>query len=245
MCSEFAKFLGDSDFPGHLLKAKHGEKINRIQKLYMDYSRLGFSKSYDRPVAIWGLQQKLIQTIGVWGEFGVVEDPKNPGWLRRSLLWRRGPSGLKRIIFPNTGATLKVPSWSWMAFDGRIEYHQPEFGNYDWEDITSPWSRTSIQDCKNALVAKAWNYDGESAGYGESEIIFDDTLTQYPSSGICVILAKAKGACVQELRKHWVLIIMPVTLPGCYTSSAYERIGTGYIPGRCLHTLHDDSVHIH
>lgn len=245
MCSEFAKFLGDSDFPGHLLKAKRGEKINRIQKLYMDYSRLGFSKPHDRPVAIGGLQQKLIQTIKVSGEFGIVEDPENPGWLRRSLLWRRGSSGLKRIMFPNGGAALKVPSWSWMAFDGGIDYHRPDFGNYDWEDIASPWSPTNIHACMNALVAKAWNYDLEPAGHGESEIVFDDTQTRYSSSGICVILGKAKGVWVQELRRHWVLIIMPVTFPGCKTSFAYERVGTGYIPGRCLRTPHSDSVHIH
>lgn len=210
----------------------------------MDYSRLGFSKPHDRPVAIEGLQQRLIETISVHGEFGVIEDPQNPGWFRRSLLWCRGSTGLSRIEFPDKGAAFKVPSWSWMAFDGGIDYHSPDFGNYDWEPIASPWSSTSNSSCENALVAKAWNFDLE-AGLGESEVFYDDTRALYSSRGICVILGKASGKWVQETRRHWALIIKSVMFQGCTKFPTFERIGAGYIPGRCLGTPHSDKVHIH
>jgi hypothetical protein len=212
----------------------------------MDYSRLGFSKPHDRPVAIDGLQQKLMETTNVRGEFGVIEDPENPGWFRRSLLWRRGSRDLKPIVFPTKGAASRVPSWSWMAYDGGIDYHRPDFGFYDWEDITSPWPRTEGQPCDNALVAKVWKYDLESAGQGESEVVFDDTHALYSISGTCVVLGKATGIWEHETRRHWVLIVTPTTISSCEAASAYKRIGSGYIPGRCLsRKFHKEQAHIH
>lgn len=242
-CSEFAKFLGDADFPNHLLKAKRGEKINRIQKLFTDYSRLGFSHSYDRPVAISGLQQKLIETIKVRGDFGVIEDKEHPGWLRRSLLWHRGylvPS-LTRIVFADDRADFKVPSWSWMAFDGGIDYLRPDFGSYDWEHLESPWARDSEKRTDIALLAKAWEYDLESAGPTEIDIILDIPGAQRPAKRICVVLGRAKGSLVHNTRRHWVLIIAPTDQEGIY-----ERIGAGYMPGRSLlRSISKEMVRIH
>jgi hypothetical protein len=235
--------LGDADFPTHLLKAKRGEKINRIQKLFSDYSRLGFSQSFDRPVAIAGLQQKLIETISVRGDYGVIEDTEHPGWLRRSLLWHRGRlvDSLARLEFSDDRVGFKVPSWSWMAFDGGIDYLHPDFGSYDWESLESPWSRNSFRTSDVALIAQAWKYDLEAAGQGEAELHFDVPKAPRPAESVCIVLGRAKGSLVSETRRHWVLIIAPTG-----REDIHERIGAGYLPGRSLSRRpHKEKVHVH
>jgi hypothetical protein len=196
-------------------------------------------------VAIAGLQEKLIETINVRGDYGVIEDKEHPGWLRRSLLWHRGPlvPSLTRIVFSANRADFKVPSWSWMAFDGGIDYLRPDFGSYDWEPIESPWARNGDKKTDIALLAHAWEYDPQSAGPGELEITFDIDApgAQRPGKRMCVVLGRAKGSLIQETRRHWVLIIGPTPQEGIY-----ERIGAGFLPGRCLsRTASKEKVRIH
>lgn len=200
-------------------------------------------------MAIAGLQQKLLETIDVYGGFGVIEDKKHPGWLRRSLLWVRDPlvPTLTRITFPPDCATSVVPSWSWMAFDGGIDYLHPGFGGFDWEPTEAPqWPIKNNDPSNIAVVATTWEYDLESAGHGEEELVFDIPGAKQPARRICVILGKAKGSLIQDTRQHWVLIIAPTTHRDRNGNLAYERIGAGYMPGRCLSRIpHKEGVHIH
>jgi hypothetical protein len=50
----------------------------------MQYSRLLFSRIEDRPIAIAGLEKRLIGAFGTQGGFGVFAAPD--GLLQRSLL---------------------------------------------------------------------------------------------------------------------------------------------------------------
>lgn len=199
-------------------------------------------------MAIAGLQQKLIETIQVQGDYGIIEDRENSGWLRRSLLWCRGylVRNLSRIVFPDHRAELRVPSWSWMAFDGGIDYLRPDFGNYDWDEVESPWARNSNSRADMALIANAWEYDLEAAGHGEDDITFDIPSAPKPAKRICVILGRAKGSLMHDTRRHWVLVIAPTTELDCNGNMAYERVGAGYLPGRCLSRVpYMEKVHIH
>ena len=62
-----------------------------------------------------------------------------------------------------------MPSWSWMVFDGGIDYLRPDFGTYDWNEVESPWARKNKEGSDIALVAHAWEYDLESAGCEEDK----------------------------------------------------------------------------
>jgi hypothetical protein len=134
-------------------------------------------------------------------------------------------------VFSNDRVGFKVPSWSWMAFDGGIDYLRPDFGSYDWEPIESPWNRDSDKKTDIALLAHAWEYDPQSAGPGELDITFDIDVpsAQRPAKRMCVVLGRAKGSLIHDTRRHWVLAIAPTNQEGIY-----ERIGAGYLPGRCL-----------
>lgn len=161
LCSSTtAAFLGDANFPYALRNAPRGKKILQFQKLYEDYSRLDITEPTDRPVAIAGLEERLLAALGVSGGFGVFDeedhshvhedgDGRGRGLFRRSLLWCRGEdtTSLERIKFASAGSTSNghntagyVPSWSWMAYSGGISYITPRFGEVDWaKKPQSPW----------------------------------------------------------------------------------------------------------
>lgn len=253
--SKLAAFLGDPDFPHILSSASQGERILRCQELYRKYSRLGLTKAYDRPTAIDGLQQRLLRTMYVKGGFGVFDEGVTRGLLRRSLLWRRGVDtrSLTRIHFPTESVLPTVPSWSWMAYTGGIDYLQPDFGNYEWEeDLQSPWStnapsnisNTDISIANMALVAPAREYDLGAAVLSEGELIFDTPNRSSMPKTLCVVLGKAKGSPSPETRRHYILIVAVAGHKGCAGETIYERVGAGYLPGKCISpTVVDVRIH--
>src|ERR1700749_4852812 len=85
---------------------------------------LAFTNNEDRSIAISGLEKRLIRTFNTRGAYGVFDT-----FLNRSVLWQRGGDEMNRISYP---ARRSVPSWSWMAYDGRITYVDVPFGQVDW-----------------------------------------------------------------------------------------------------------------
>lgn len=246
-----AAFLGDPNFPQILSKAKQGERIRRYQELYKQYSRLGLSKPFDRPTAIDGLQRRLLRTMEVQGGFGVFDGGVTRGLLRRSLLWCRGSdiASLSRIEFPVD--RIKVPSWSWMAYTGGIDYLDLDFGNFDWEDIQSPWSDTTYSTTRIdtrpaniALTVTAREYDLGAAKEDEGQLVFDDPKTIEQRKTICVVMGKEKGRLPQEQKKHGVLIIAPIVDMHHSGREVYERVGVGHVPGKCIGAVGRE-VHIY
>ncbi|GAW14723.1 hypothetical protein ANO14919_041260 [Xylariales sp. No.14919] len=111
----------------------HESGVNQ-PPLFQQYSSLLFTNPTDRPIAVSGIQRRLLEAFGTRGGYGVFdEDVKTGqlGLLRRSLLWHRavdreGNSRLSRIEFsaaerPDSAAPV-VPSWSWMAYTGEISF---------------------------------------------------------------------------------------------------------------------------
>lgn len=242
--SKLAAFLGDPEFPHILSRASQGERILRYQELYRKYSRLELSKPYDRPTAIAGLQQRLLRTMRVNGGFGVFDEGVTRGLLRRSLLWRRGAdtARLTRINFPTESVVSAVPSWSWMAYTGGIDYLQPEFGSFEWEDLQSPWSSNSPQNVSQtdfstvnmALIATARQYDLGAAVLSEGELIFDTPNRSSMPKTLCVVLGKAKERSLQEMKRYYVLVIAVAGHDGRAGETVYERVGAGHLPGKCI-----------
>ncbi|KAM7216462.1 Serine/threonine-protein kinase par-4 [Rhypophila decipiens] len=151
MSNNLAAFLGDPSFPRIIMNASQGEKIIRLQNLFKTYSSLGFTNPADRPVAVSGIQTRLLRAFATQGGFGIfgqdedddhdnygdINNAGQKGLLRRSLLWvRANGTGLEKIIFPRG---LEVPSWSWMGYTGEIDFLRPAFGALEWMKLRSPW----------------------------------------------------------------------------------------------------------
>lgn len=250
--SKQASFLGDANFPQVAQKDSKGARIRLFQILYQQYSRLGFSISTDRPVAIAGLETRLIDAFDTSGGFGLFER-----YLGRSLLWTRVTSENARLTKIPFGPaqTNPVPSWSWMAYEGAISFLYLPFGKIDWTmdvDFPSPVefrspnhstggtpSRTSrgrMSSNRNGrrtelrVVARPFDMVAAAprASNFLSGIVWDDpTAPHDPNQLRCVVIGRLKSESdtpADPAQKHWVLIVHELS------SGLYERVGAGFLP---------------
>jgi hypothetical protein len=181
----------------------------------------------------------------VEGGFGILEDAKFKGTLRRSLLWHRGSDtpSLNRI------KNVKAPSWSWMAYSGGedmngkryaggIDYFMPDFAGNEWEDIQSPWSIPKKTGPDNTITANGWEYDiavdGVMSDPEICNIIYDVPAEEGKQKTRCVVVGIQDGDEQRRERKHYVVVIRATEEPDGEGSVLYERVGAGFMPGKCM-----------
>jgi hypothetical protein len=247
-----ADFIGDPRFPEKAMKSNNRAlKIEYYQDLYKLYSRLQFSRYEDRPFAIAGLEKRLLQAFDTKGGYGVFDDGDkyDRGLFHRSILWQRGEekefeNGLKPIDFP-ADRNVRVPSWSWMAYKGGIDYTAPPGGTADWEtnDISEPWTRglgpnadSAPQDGVIAIPAIVRDFAVANRQPDEVKLIYDTGRTKGSDGqrAQCVVVAKDKRGASQGLKRHYVLLVAPKQTTGGRGRKVYERIGAGYIRGKYI-----------
>lgn len=245
LSSNQAALLGDSSFPRILMSASRGEKILRYQGLYSQYSRLLFTRVEDRPIAIMGLERRLLSALNTRGGLGVFDEGDRGSLLQRSLLWHRGPdqSRMTRIVFPVERA-ISVPSWSWMAYEGGIDYLDLKLGGVDWlKDVHSPWAQLPRGDHSTdggyhhrlSVTATARTFHMDSGAMSDGKIVYDSPGQSGAREHLCVVLGKQKGRHSDEDRLSFVLIVSWKSVSRG-TRNVYERIGAGYLSGRCINT---------
>ncbi|KAI0490385.1 hypothetical protein F4859DRAFT_520201 [Xylaria cf. heliscus] len=130
-----AAFLGDARFPDSALKYYRDGRQMLVQDLYERYSRLAFTYSSDRPLAILGLERRLARAFGTRGAYGLFG-----AYFARLLLWRRSGNRLMTRIDQRFGARHRAPTWSWFSKVGAIDYLDLKFRQIDWaeDDFENP-----------------------------------------------------------------------------------------------------------
>ncbi|OBR10482.1 TOL protein [Colletotrichum higginsianum IMI 349063] len=244
-----AAFLGDARFPNVATGSSKGGQIRLYESLYTRYSRLQFSDIRDRPIAIAGLEQRLIRAFNTKGGYGVFER-----YFGRGLLWRRDPddlqTALERIDFAPTHRqqqqrlrSFRVPSWSWMAYKGSITFMDLPFDAVLWEtnDIKSPWYYPPRNGSdKSWLSTSSDGGQAELVGVARDfvELVRDDGRIIYDGGERprdvalkCVVVGRRKSEVVAE---SYVLVVAPK--PHGEVDAAYERVGVGAIPGSWIVT---------
>lgn len=240
---------GDPNFPELAIPASRGGKIRVYQELYSKYTRLGLSRDTDRPVAIAGLEQRLIKSFQVSGGFGIF-DGARPGLLRRSLLWRRDPEvgRLEMIDFQSVDSPASTvpspPTWSWMAYKGAIQYLEPPFGSVKWEDseVCSPWSGKPTgtwiysrdrSSKRPALTVNVCEFDSQAAYELKDTLILDDPTSwaALASTVRCVSFGRLESEDQNsgEGVLHYVLLVAPTDSKGLQGNLTYRRVGVGKI----------------
>jgi hypothetical protein len=231
------------------MDSTRGSKILYYQDLYMQYSRLAFSRIEDRPIAISGLEKRLIRAFnahaGVYGGYGVFDDGVGGGLLHRSLLWQRGADehSMERIVFP-TDRDVAVPTWSWMAYKGGIDYLELPFKHVKWEedDIRSPWrpkntesSQAADQAASYSLTATARDFD-TSAAIGDEKVEVVHDIPGKPGNRTlkCVVVGREEGTQSIDEKRHYLLIISPKGHSYTEPAPVFERVGVAYMPGKCI-----------
>ena len=101
-----------------------------------------FSK--DKTVAIAGLQNRLAKFYDPDGKYPItdgISDCIRYGIVRRylhkSLLWQRSGEQKMERINPSERIGV-VPSWSWMAYQGEIQYRTSDLHGLDWQHVDLP-----------------------------------------------------------------------------------------------------------
>lgn len=197
----------------------------------MQHSQLEFSKAIDRPVAIAGLEERLIQAFQTAGGFGVFQS-----YLGRSLLWCRDPSvaRLRRIEIVPEERQRRIPSWSWMAYHGGIKFLEPPFDDVDWTkgtEFQSPYTASSgrvsssrnIQRIDLRVIPRSFEVGNGSQNSSITHLVWDEP--DAPRDQLkCVVIGRRKSERGSATQTHWVLIIRPVS------AGSYERVGVGSLP---------------
>lgn len=219
-------------------------KIRYFQNLYKSYSKLNLSWIEDRPVAIAGLVRRLQTAFETSGGFGIFDDGADGGLFHRSLLWRRDQdSYLTPIVFP-LERRVKVPTWSWMAYKGGIDYLDPVFRTTDWEknEIRPPWTRgnsgsgeTTPHDTGTALSATVRNFFVARRKADDVELVYDTERTASDGQRAqCVIVARSKEEGEDQDKKHYVLLVVPTGGTTARGQATYKRVGAGFMLGRYI-----------
>ncbi|KAL5321356.1 hypothetical protein ACEPPN_009312 [Leptodophora sp. 'Broadleaf-Isolate-01'] len=242
MENKLISFLGDPNFPSKIAientGSDRGERIRLYEDFYRQYSRLDFTRWTDRPIAISGLQKRLLRDLEIEGGFGVFDDGRS--LLQRSLLWKRAEdvSTLEKVLLLS-GEPIAVPSWSWMGYKNAIDYLDLPLGAVDWtpDEIVSPWAgetKTSeINDGQNVgqLKAIARGFTVGKDHETEFRIFYD--MAKPSEAGAktlkCVVMGRAVAKTPVEETTHYVLVIAPISMSN--EESIYERAGVGYMAG--------------
>ncbi|KAF8857485.1 hypothetical protein BDZ45DRAFT_726670 [Acephala macrosclerotiorum] len=114
--------LSDPEFPKYVKDYTSSTYIKTFQLIFEYYTQLNLTESTDKTIVFLGLHRRLAKDLGTAIRKSIVEN-----FLHRSLLWQRVDEKLKRIPYPKDR---KIPSFSWMAYQGRIRY--TDFG---YEDV--------------------------------------------------------------------------------------------------------------
>lgn len=218
-------------------------KIELYQGLYERFSNLQITFPGDRPAAIKGLETRLTRTFNTMGGLGIFDI-----YLHRCLLWKRSGKSLERITVFH-GQT--VPSWSWMAYMGGIDYLEVPYGTVNWEeDLASPYRAGGVNGPEDGdnykggiprIEAVAWDFTDPAAiltvgdQEGSRRVILDKQdsyKVRDAADGIlkCVIVGRSKRVSRDGDRAYFVLII-GIMIAEDGLTEAWERFGVGILKG--------------
>jgi hypothetical protein len=236
-----ADFLGDPNFPNKAMRAWRARRIEYFQGLYAQYSRMSFTRWEDRPVAIAGLERRIQQAFNTKGRYGIFDDgdKADGGLFHRSLLWRRGDQPLEAINFP-ADSQICVPSWSWMAYKGAIDYTDPPYQSAQWETrgLIPPWTRGGYRDPdaneEVSITAVARNFNLKGRNSEDVSIAYDTERSTEGQRAQCVVLARSNGAQSDQESRYYVLLVIPTQTKTDDGWVKYKRVGAGYMLGKYI-----------
>jgi hypothetical protein len=223
----------DPNFPKRLLKAGNERTIEFIQFLSTEYSKRGLTEKTDRCAAFSGLESRIAQAKQCETRFGIFQS-----FLHRSLLWQRSEErDTDRIDY---GAQI-VPSWSWMAYNGSIEFTDIHFGEVEWVrglrfnkrnehiGLNEKWKPALVTDVgsfrrcipkRRGVGYAILDLDGTERG----RIQYDVETHEHLDAERCVVVGRDSRGSDAGKRKYYILVVRSTGMENEYT-----RVGAGWI----------------
>jgi hypothetical protein len=195
--------------------------IEFINFLFEEYSRRDLSQDTDRCVAVSGLVDRIAKALQCKSRYGIFETFRH-----RNLLWQASDNEMESIAYDDDQ---QVPSWSWMAYSGGIQFMEIKADSVGWVDTLQ-----LDKDCKSALITDVGKFQNctikpngdHSAVLNFSEkrrgwIRYDVEKTEKHRREYCVVVGKTteRGS---EL--YYVLVVVPTSM-----NIEYTRVGIGMI----------------
>ncbi|KAK8129202.1 heterokaryon incompatibility protein [Apiospora kogelbergensis] len=222
-----AKFLGDAKFPTFALGFFRDGRQVLVQDLFERYSRLAFTRSTDRAVALLGLQRRMAKAFRTYAAYGMFS-----AFFARGLLWRRGDVQLMTPIhWPKDHY---VPSWSWLSKLGPISFMELRFERINWDnnDIRNPLRNSRVSALCQSEEEVTQPDEGLLRGRASKlrlaeedrkQLIFDVREDYELERLRCVVVGKDKNTDtrVGELN-YYALVINP---RDGSDDKVYERVG--------------------
>ncbi|CAP71746.1 uncharacterized protein PODANS_6_6980 [Podospora anserina S mat+] len=235
-------FILDPHFLDRLWRSGYYRTIEFIQFLFQKYSTSGLTDETDRVIAIHSLVERMEKVVQSKAKYGIFRF-----CLGSLLLWKRTEEQKPLIKYDDD----QVPSWSWMAYSGGIEFildPNPSFRVPRFEDL-------DFADDRSVLNVKVRNFGGSCRmGQNEEKYVILDGEEEVGSLWFdiadqirfedcnCVIVgaldAEMKDHKVEDARKGYYMIIVQKE----DGDRGYKRVGVGivraqYVSEECISSI--------
>lgn len=191
-----------------------------MQHFYASYSALALSNISDRAKAVAGLQQHIARTFRSDATHGVLWE-----WPERTLLWRAAePGALTRIDYHHC-ATQPPPSWSWMAYKGRIDFLEVPFAGVKWAGNVQR-EPAGPERQEERLRAKAHGLRIDGAELMRRGVLDVQDVKFVQDCWKCVLVGTRRVGGEDAGAAQYVLLIRPKSgSPSSQPDNMYERVG--------------------
>lgn len=202
------------------LRRNHAKRIQLLEMLFKTYSNLGLTVVSDRSFAIAGLERRVARALESEVAFGIIKS-----YGHRSLFWRRSSDKLMRkIVYPKNR---RVPSWSWMAYDGIIDYSEIPTKEVEWSsDVQLSFGQGQNPTFRGLVV----EFNIFEIGREKWRLVLDVKDDVDIQKLRCVILGRQILSYHVPDQKYYVLLVFPSSYP--YVG--YERVGMAIVQKRHL-----------
>ena len=221
----------DPNFPNRLLKSGFQRTMEFIHFLFKDYSKCDLTEKTDRSVAISGLEARIAGALKCQSRYGIFQK-----YFHRNLLWQISDNKIERIVHKNWN----VPSWSWMAYNGGIQFIDIPFGTVDWinnlrfdegRELALITDVGEFQDCTikpDGKYCAILDFSRTKRGWIQYDVKEDEDLFKER----CVVAGKKSSKDKDKIedgdrldvKEYYILVVRPTSVDG-----EYKRVGVGLI----------------
>ncbi|KAF1960095.1 HET-domain-containing protein [Byssothecium circinans] len=222
-------FILDPHFPSRLNKSGFFRTVDFVQFLFKKYATSGLTFETDRNIAIYSLLERMAQALQTKVRYGIFR------CFLGSLLLRKRTHENKTAPIPNQGRA--VPSWSWMAYSGGIDFISGAM-----RDLKVPrFKDLDFANDGQALNVKLRQLNGnfrmgqEGGGYaivdetGKVGSLWFDVADQIQLEHCsCVVVSIDSDDEKKGLEKTYHILIVREKAGG----GGYERVGVGKVKAK-------------
>jgi hypothetical protein len=172
------------------------------------------------------LEDRIAGALKCHSRYGIFQK-----YLHWNLLWQASSDKMKEIAYD-----YHVPSWSWMAYSGGIQFMDIPLGDVNWFDHLR---FDEERECGHAIIASLWTFQNCKMGFYEAQYAVLDSngakrgWIQYDiedgkdlRKAQCVIVGRKSDNGIEEC---YVLVVRSTSV-----DNEYRRVGVGLIRSDCV-----------